>query len=56
MDIIILRALGLKPEVLLKPTYEIILWRLNMLLKESVDSENECLYIDLLDEEDKQRD
>ena len=44
-------------EALLKSSSEIILWCINMLLKESVDKENLHLNMVLLDEEeDKQPD
>ena len=43
-----------RTEVLQKSSFEIILWHLNVLLKESVDTENHCLDMVSLDEEDKQ--
>ena len=43
-------------EALLKSSSEIILWHLNMLLKESVDMENYRIDMVSLDEEEKQPD
>ena len=45
-----------RTEALLKSSSEIILWRLNMLLKENADTENQHLDMVSLDEEDKQPD
>ena len=45
-----------RTKALLKSSSEIILWRLNMLLKESIDTENQHLDMVSLNEEDKQPD
>ena len=45
------RCCSARTEALLKSSSEIILWHVNTLLKERVDTENECLGMVSLDEE-----
>ena len=48
-------SLSTGTEALLKSSSEIILWYLNMVLKESVNTENECLDMVSLDEEENKQ-